>query len=112
MIEGSIVEADIAFLDEAFKASPAILNKMLRLMNEREYKHGRNIIKVPLKTMFVASNELPEGEELWAMFDRFHFRKVVELHPRTGNFIKMLQSTNDVELPHITLEELVDMSER
>jgi MoxR-like ATPase len=111
VIEGSIVEADIAFLDEAFKASPAILNKMLRLMNEREYKHGRNIIKVPLKTMFVASNELPEGEELWAMFDRFQFRKVVNYINEPSNFIKMMKSPATVELPKITLEELIAAQE-
>lgn len=105
--EGSIVEADIAFLDEAFKSSPAILNKMLRLMNERQYKHGRNIINVPLKTMFVASNELPEGEELWAMFDRFQFRKVVNYIHEPSNFIKMMKAENNVELPKISLEELV-----
>ena len=106
IIEDMLPDADIAFLDEAFKANSAILNAMLKIMNERKYKHGRTMIGVPLKTMFVASNELPEGEELGALFDRFQFRKVVEYIRSPAQFMEMLDANSTDELPKITLDEL------
>lgn len=66
--------ASIAFLDEIFKANSAILNALLTLLNEREFDNGTQRSKVPLVAVIGASNELPEGEELDALFDRFLLR--------------------------------------
>jgi len=64
-----------AFLDEIFKASSAILNVMLRLLNERTFDAGDSVVKaVPLRLCVAASNEWPSpetGKELAALFDRF-----------------------------------------
>lgn len=68
--------ASIAFLDEIFKANSAILNALLTLLNEREFDNGATRIKTPIVAVIGASNELPEGEELDALFDRF----LVRLH--------------------------------
>jgi MoxR-like ATPase len=74
-------EADVAFLDEIFKASSAILNVLLRILNERTYEVGDgSVVKVPLKLAVGASNEWPSpetGKELSALFDRFCLRKSV-----------------------------------
>jgi MoxR-like ATPase len=78
---GKLPEADLAFLDEAFKASSAILNVLLKILNERTYEVGDGTtIKVPLKLAVAASNEWPSpetGKELAALFDRFALRKSV-----------------------------------
>src|SRR3954470_1511088 len=78
---GKLPEADLAFLDEVFKASSAILNVMLKILNERTYEVGDGtVIKVPLKLAVAASNEWPSpetGKELSALFDRFCIRKSV-----------------------------------
>ena len=66
--------ASIAFLDEIFKANSAILNALLTLLNEREFDNGTLREKTPLLALVGASNELPEGEELDALFDRFLLR--------------------------------------
>lgn len=75
-------EADVAFADEIFKASSAILNTMLRILNERVYENGDGkFTKVPLQICIAASNEWPGedgGKELGALFDRFLFRKKVK----------------------------------
>jgi MoxR-like ATPase len=71
-------EAHIAFLDEIFKASSSILNTILTLMNERRFHNGREAATVPLLTLFAASNELPEDDELLAIHDRFLLRFVVD----------------------------------
>jgi MoxR-like ATPase len=99
--------ARIGFLDEIFKAGSAILNTLLTIMNEREFYNAGVTYRVPLITMFAASNELPEGEELRALFDRLHFRHLVHEIQETSNFVEML-NTPMVENPEklISLEDL------
>src|SRR5947207_7076039 len=67
-------EAHIAFLDEVFKANSSILNSILTIMNERRFHNGREVADTPLITLFGASNELPEEDELQALYDRFLLR--------------------------------------
>src|SRR5262245_22086396 len=78
---GKLPEADLAFLDELFKASSAILNVLLKILNERVYEVGDGTtVTVPLKLAVAASNEWPSpetGKELAALFDRFLLRKTV-----------------------------------
>jgi len=71
-------EAKLAFIDEIFKANSAILNAMLRILNEREFENGTEIVKVPIWSVFAASNELPESEELDALYDRFLYRLFID----------------------------------
>jgi MoxR-like ATPase len=71
-------EATLAFMDEIFKASSAILNTLLKILNERKFKYGQQEIDCPLRICVAASNEWPdEQEELGALFDRFLLRKIV-----------------------------------
>lgn len=79
---GKLPEAHLGFLDEVFKASSAILNTLLRLLNERVFENGEGTLtRVPLLLCVAASNEWPDaqdgGKELQAVFDRFLFRKTV-----------------------------------
>jgi MoxR-like ATPase len=79
---GKLPEADGCFLDEVFKGSSAILNTLLRLLNERVFDPGDGVLrKCPLRLCVAASNEWPgqqdNGAELQAVFDRFLLRKAV-----------------------------------
>ena len=79
---GKLPEAEGGFIDEVFKGSSAILNTLLRLLNERVFDAGDGtLVKVPLKICVAASNEWPQqfegGKELNALFDRFLLRKSV-----------------------------------
>ena len=74
----------MAFVDEIFKANSAILNTLLTILNERLFDNGSERVRVPLLCMVGASNELPESEELDALYDRFLFRKVRELGRSRG----------------------------
>ena len=77
-IEGMLPEAEVVFLDEIFKANSAILNSLLSLLNARRYTHGNETIRVPLISLFAASNEVPTDENLSALFDRFLLRVRVD----------------------------------
>lgn len=74
VLTGKLPTAHVAFLDECFKANSAILNSLLTLINERRYHNGTQAIDCPLTMMIGASNELPQGAELEALFDRFMLR--------------------------------------
>jgi MoxR-like ATPase len=77
-ISGMLPEAEIAFLDEIFQGSTAILNTLLGLLNEREFRRGHTRIHCPLRACVGASNALPEDESLAAFADRFLVRIFVE----------------------------------
>jgi MoxR-like ATPase len=69
--EGMLPEAEIAFLDEVFQGSTAILNALLTLLNERTFRRGHTRMACPLRTCVGASNALPADESLAAFADRF-----------------------------------------
>jgi MoxR-like ATPase len=73
---GMLPEAEIVFLDEIFKSNSAILNSLLTVLNERRFSNGANVMKVPLLSLFGASNEVPNDDNLAAIFDRFLLRVV------------------------------------
>ncbi|HLJ88455.1 MAG TPA: AAA family ATPase [Candidatus Angelobacter sp.] len=77
-VTGMLPEAEIAFLDEIFQGSTAILNTLLGLLNEREFRRGHTRLRCPLRVCVGASNALPEDESLAAFADRFLVRIFVE----------------------------------
>ena len=102
LTEGMLPEADIAFLDEIWKANSTILNSLLTIVNERKFHNGNEVKKVPLKTLFAASNELPaKGQGLEALYDRLILRLVVSFIDDENNFFEMVKapSSSEFELP-------------
>src|SRR4029077_1367262 len=79
---GMLPEAEVVFLDELFNANSAILNNLLTVLNERVYRRGREAHRLPLLSLFSASNHLPEDDALRALFDRFLLRCHLDSLPR------------------------------
>jgi len=75
---GKLPEAELVFLDEIFKSNSAILNALLTIMNERAFDNGPTRVPVPLIALVGASNELPQGEDTAALWDRFLLRGMVD----------------------------------
>ncbi len=88
---GKLPEASLAFLDEVFKANSAILNALLTILNERQFHQGTEVIDVPLQTLVAASNELPEEDELAALYDRFLLRFTVGYIGQDFRFARLLR---------------------
>lgn len=106
---GTLVNANFAYLDEIFKANSAILNHLLQVLNERTYDNGGKI-EVPLISAVGASNEFPDEDELSALYDRFLIRHYVLPVKDKDNYVKMLKGEGkDVKIPHIDLEDVFTM---
>ena len=107
--KGKLPEAAIAFIDETFKGSSAILNVLLRILNERKFQNGLTDMACPLLTCIGASNEWgTEAKELGALFDRFLFRKEMRAISTESN-IDRLMFGNDVGInltQKVSLDEL------
>jgi MoxR-like ATPase len=125
--DGMLPEAQIAFLDEVFQGSSAILNTLLTLVNERVFYNGSTRQRVPLLSLVGASNALPDDPWLQAFADRFVLRLQLELVPdeRLEELLNQgwqleLQRIETVRapeqgtrvLPGIKIEDLQDLHSR
>lgn len=110
--EGYLPTAEFAFLDEIWKSSPAILNNLLTIINEHLFKNGSERVKVPLKSLIVASNEVPpENQGLDALYDRFIVRLHVPPIQESKNFENLLQSRPSSDAPEIDAGLLIGEQE-
>jgi len=95
LTEGFLPTATFAFLDEIWKSSPAILNTLLTILNERLFKNGKILENCPLKVIISASNEVPpKNQGLEALYDRFLLRVPVFPIKDKNNFEILLESNN------------------
>lgn len=114
--DGYFPSADFAFCDELFKGSSQINNKFLDGMNERVFKNGKVIEKIPLRTLFAASNETPADSSQDALYDRFAVRLLIHpvrndenlLRLMTGNVPKLVAP----QLSLATLDEAYEESQK
>lgn len=91
--DGYLPTATIVFLDEIWKAGPAIQNSLLTVINEKIFRNGKTSVKVPLKGLIAASNELPAaGQGLDALWDRFIVRIMVKGIEDLSDFDMMISS--------------------
>ena len=108
VVDGYLPTADVVFLDEIWKAGPAIQNSLLTVLNEKVFRNGKQEIQLPLKAVISASNELPaEGEGLEAMWDRFLIRYVVKPIADKSKFISLISD----KLEECVIEDNLKLTE-
>jgi MoxR-like ATPase len=107
-------EADLAFLDEYWKASSAVANTLLKLMNEKVFNNGEGDKPVPLLMLIAASNEWPgnngQEDKLDAAFDRFLFRRTVSPIASPLNIKRLLwEDDHTPDFPNtVTRDEVLE----
>lgn len=106
-VEGYLPSADVVFLDEIWKAGPAIQNSLLTVLNEKIFTNGNTKISLPMKLLVAASNEIPEeGSGLEAIWDRFLLRVISESVKDESNFYKMITGSQNLTI-NIPEENLI-----
>lgn len=89
--------ANIVFLDEIWKAGPAIQNALLTILNEKIYRNGDQDLRVNIRGIITASNELPpSGQSLAPIWDRFLIRLELGNIQQFKHFLNMITDTSDV----------------
>lgn len=115
-VHGYLPSCHIAFLDELFRGSSAILNSLLTLLNERTFNNGKDTITTPIQSIISATNSWPEEESLQAFADRFIFRPEVQfLSGKASKSILDQWALGIQERPkvgvHLTLKELEELQQ-
>jgi len=115
---GKIPEAEIVFLDEAFKCNDGVLNSLLTALNERKYTNEGRTYPIPTISFFAASNEIPNFNDpqekiLEALYDRLELKVVTENIGERANRLAVLKSKQSGAFGQITaaitLDELLEM---
>lgn len=113
-VDGYLPSAHVAFLDELFRGSSAILNSLLTILNERTFNNGKHNIKTPIQSIVAATNSWPTEESLQAFGDRFLFRPTVDGLQKPSSLKKLdgwaLGLADRPSVPvHLTLDELSEL---
>ncbi|EAH7655312.1 BspA family leucine-rich repeat surface protein [Campylobacter coli] len=107
--KGYLPCANFAFLDEIWKSSPAILNTLLTIINEKIYKDGEDNIEVPLYGLICASNEFPAANQgLEALYDRMLIRYEVLPLEQRESFESLVQKRKQEP---ISLHEFISLDD-
>jgi MoxR-like ATPase len=110
-IDNYLPVATVVFLDEIWKAGPSIQNALLTVINEKLFRNGEYEIKVPMKALVSASNELPsKNEGLEALWDRFLVRVTVGSIQDKQKFHEMTEMVSVIE-PSIPVEDKITESD-
>jgi len=97
--------ANIVFLDEIWKAGPAIQNALLTILNEKIYRNGDKDMLVNIRGIITASNELPpKNKSLEPIWDRFLVRLEIGKIKSFQNLVDMMVSTDDVYVDTVPKE--------
>ncbi|MFG5101320.1 BspA family leucine-rich repeat surface protein [Campylobacter lari] len=107
--KGYLPCANFAFLDEIWKSSPAILNTLLTIINEKIYKDGEDNIEVPLYGLICASNEFPAANQgLETLYDRMLIRYEVLPLEQRESFENLVQKRKQEP---INLQEFISLDD-
>lgn len=118
--DGTIVDANFAFLDEIFDSNDVALRSLLGILNERVFKKGKQQEDAKLHTAIATTNFLRSSALTEAVIDRFAFRATLLPDYNPYNLLRIDEaygknagrvSTPDRKIPFAHLEHAADVVE-
>lgn len=111
---GKLPEAVIAFLDEVLNANAPVLHSLYPQLNERIYHNGNGHPQpTPLRSAFMATNQMHSDPNLHALWDRVHIRMLVDYVRDRNNITNIIDASlrrkrhvEDEDVATITVDEL------
>lgn len=109
---GTLLEADIAFLDEVGNMSPTLGHDIHAALNERIYHEvnddGTSVRSIPLATALTAGNQTPteESDDARALWDRIILRCKVDYIKGGGNFSRLFDPATTPTRTTVAWDEL------
>lgn len=110
-LKNKLPDAQIGYLDECFKASTALQNSLLTILNEREVDLGNGTrVKANIEMVIGSSNEYPMEKELAALWDRWVFRRHTALCRKFSDIFRIMTDPNlgkcNAKLPMADLQKI------
>lgn len=94
-------EAEVAYIDEIFKADMDLLNSTLKVINERVF-FNPNAQSIPLRSLLASSNEVPDNGD--AFMDRFIWKTWIGYIREKDNFMDLSRRKIHGHKPKVTIE--------
>jgi MoxR-like ATPase len=102
--KGRLPQADFAYGDEFFKCPSAVLNTLLKLINERVF-FNPDAETVPLRTFIGSSNEVPSNDPTaQALLDRFVWKNWVGYLQDEDNVNTLWERSVDGHKSNVTIK--------
>lgn len=108
-VEEMLPQADFAFLEEFMDANDGVLRSMLDVLNERQFRKGRQMLQCPLQTAIATTNFIEDQASVQAVLDRFLIQmRVVPLsNENTMHMMLARYAAHPVlDIPSFSLKEL------
>lgn len=107
--DGGILDADFVELDELLDANWPLLRVLLGILNERQFKRGRQIEDAKLHTAVACTNAdteeaIRKQQELGAVIDRFLFHCKVSYLKSEESRRRMYQKFLSGEVPSVQID--------
>ena len=108
-LTGTLADAEIAYIDEVFKAAPSAHTTLFSVLEEREIVNGTKVVKCPLNTVLGLSNDI--FNETAGFTSRFLLKVMVPAAATDVRRQIMLQENENETFAGIPEKEKATMAE-
>jgi MoxR-like ATPase len=91
--KGKLPEATIGFIDEVLNGNAPVLHSLYPQLNERVFHNGGIIVPTPLRSCYMATNQMHSDPNLHALWDRVHIRMLVEYVRDRNNITSIIDAS-------------------
>jgi len=113
IITDKLPDADVAYLDEPFKASSAIINSLLDILLYQRFYDGSKYVRTHILALYLSANEEPRLYEQLTFFDRSAIR-IISQHLGWEEMIDVLGTPQRAidSMPKVISKDEIEEAQR